>query len=120
LDVSYVEIILKGEQWVDWAEKNSSSLRTQFKHVKDSKESFYMASYLTYCIACVSNPTSLPHEIGSEEITVYQYCPFIQKDKVLENFGKVHDVLIESVHLALKKASMPRLSSEAQKLIQHY
>ena len=97
-----------------------SSLRTQLKHVKESKESFYMASYLTYYIACVSNLTSLPHEIWSEEIIVHQYCPLIQKDKVFKIFGKVHDVLIESVHLALKKASMPRLSSEAQKLIQHY
>ena len=113
----YVEIILKGEQWMDWAEIIASSLRIQLKHAKESKESFYMASYLTYCIACVSNLTSLPHEIWSQEITIYQYCPLLQKDKVLENFRKVHDALIESVHLALKKAPMPRLSSEAQKLI---
>ena len=65
MDVSYVEIILKGEQWVDWAEIIATSLRTQFKHVKESKESLYMASYLTYYIACVSNLTSLPHEIWS-------------------------------------------------------
>jgi hypothetical protein len=84
-----------------------SSLRTQLKHVKESKESFYMASYLTYYIACVSNLTSLPHEIWSEEITVHQYCPLIQKEKVLENFGKVHDVLIESVHLTLKRHLCP-------------
>ena len=39
---------------------------------------------------------------------------------MLEDFRKVHDVLIESVHLSLKKAPMPRLSLEAQKLIENY
>ena len=48
---------------MDWDEIIASSLRTQLKHVKESKESLYMASYLTYYIACVSNLTSLPHEI---------------------------------------------------------
>ena len=71
-----------------------------------------MASYLTYYIACVNNLTSLPHEIWSEEIIVYQYCSLLQKDKVLEFFRKLHDVLIETVHLALKKEPIPRLSSE--------
>ena len=63
-----------------------------------------MASYLTYCITCVSNLTSLPHEIWSEDITIYQYFPLLQRDKVLESFRNVHDVLVESVHLSLKKA----------------
>ena len=105
---------------LDWAELISSSLRSQLKHAKESKENFYMASYITYCIACVSNITSLPPETWSEEITIYQYYPLLQKDRVLEDFRKVHDVLIESVHLALKKAPMPRLSLQAQKLIQNY
>ena len=39
---------------------------------------------------------------------------------MLENFRKVHDVLIESVHLSLKKINMPKLSSEAHKLVQQY
>lgn len=39
---------------------------------------------------------------------------------VLENFRKTHDVLIESVHLTLKKAPMPRISQEAQRLIQTF
>ena len=39
---------------------------------------------------------------------------------MLEDFRKVHDVLIESVHLALKKESMPRLSLEAKKLIHNH
>ena len=73
----YVEIILKGEQWVDWAEIISSSLRTHLKHANESKESFYMASYLTYYISCVSNLTSLANEFWSEEIIVYQYCPLL-------------------------------------------
>ena len=47
----YVEIILKGDQWMDWAEIIASSLRRELKHAKESRESFYMASYLTYCIA---------------------------------------------------------------------
>ena len=79
-----------------------------------------MASYLTYCIAYVSNITSLPYETSSEDVTIYQYCPLLQRDRVLEDFRKVHDVLIESVHLSLKKAPMLRLSLEAQKLIQNY
>ena len=79
-----------------------------------------MASYLTYCMACVCNLSPLPHEIWSEEIMVYQYCPLLQKDKVLENFRKVHDVFIEEVHLVLKKTPMPRLSPEAQRLVQQY
>ena len=65
MDVSYVEIILKWEQLMDWDEIIASSLRTQLKHVKEFKESLYMASYMTYYIACVSNLTSLPHEIWS-------------------------------------------------------
>ena len=113
----YVEIILKGQHWMDWAKIIAISLRTQLKCAKESKESFYMASHLTYYITCVRNLTSLPHEIWSEEIIVYQYCSLLQKEKVLENFRKVHDVLIESIHLALKKTPMPRLSLEAQKLI---
>ena len=39
---------------------------------------------------------------------------------MLENFRKVHDVLIESMYSILKKAPMPRLSSGAQKLIRNY
>ena len=39
---------------------------------------------------------------------------------MLEIFRKVRDILIESVYLSLKKAPMPRLSSEAQKLVQQY
>ena len=116
----YVEIILKGQQWLDWAEVIASSLRSQLKHTKESKENFYMASYFTYCISCVSNITSLPHETWSEEITIYQYYPLLQRDRVLKYFRKVHDVLIESVHLTLKKVPMPRLSLEAQKLIKNY
>ena len=79
-----------------------------------------MASYLTYYIAYVSDLSPLPHEVWNEEITVYQYFPLLQKDKVLENFREVHDVLIENMHLSLKKAPMSRLSSEAQKLVQQY
>ena len=103
---------------MDWAEVIASSLRTQLKQAKESRESFYMASYLTYCIACVCDLTPLPHEVWSEEIMVYQYCPLLQKDKVLESFRKVHDVLIENVHSVLNKTTMPRLSPEAQRLIQ--
>lgn len=40
-----IEIILKGEQWMDWAEIINSSMRTQLKHAKESREIFYMASY---------------------------------------------------------------------------
>ena len=75
----YIEIILKGEQWMDWAKIIAISLRTQLKHAKESRERFYMASYLTYCIACISDLTPLPHEVWNEEITVYQYCPLLQK-----------------------------------------
>lgn len=39
---------------------------------------------------------------------------------MLEEFRKTHDALIESLHLNLKKAPMPRISLEAQKLIQTY
>lgn len=73
----YVEIILKGKELLDWAKVIASSLRSHLKHAKESRENFYMASYLTYCIACVSNITSLPHETWSEDITIYQYCPLL-------------------------------------------
>lgn len=79
-----------------------------------------MSSYLIYCITCVSNIIFLPHEPWSEDVTIYQYCPLLQKDKVLEEFRKTHDVLIESVYLNLRKVSMLRISPEAQKLIQMY
>ena len=39
---------------------------------------------------------------------------------MLEEFRKMHDVLIESVHLNLRKALMARISPEAQKIIQMY
>jgi hypothetical protein len=116
----YIEIILKGEQYMDWATIIANSMRSQLKWAKESKEVFYMASYLTYYIAYVSNIAPLTHEVWNEEMTIYQYYPLLQRDNVLENFRKVHDVLIESVYVTLKKAPMPRLSSEAQKLIQKY
>ena len=58
----YVEIILKGEEWMDWAEIIANSLRSPFKRAKEYKENIYMASYLTYWISCVSNITSLTHK----------------------------------------------------------
>ena len=67
----YIEIILKGEQYMDWAEVIASSLKNQLKHAKESWESFYMASYLTYCMACVCNLSPLPHEIWSKDIMVH-------------------------------------------------
>ena len=79
----YVEIILKGEQWMDWAEIIATSLRTQLKLAKESHEDFYMASYLTYCIACTCDLTPLPHGIWNEEMNVFQYCHFVQRDNVL-------------------------------------
>ena len=109
----YVEIILKGEQWMDWAEIIATSLRTQLKHAKESREGFYMASYLTYCIACSCDLTSLPHRIWNEEMTIFQYCPSLQKDKVLEDFRKVHDVLLDNIHMSLRRTQMSRLSPEA-------
>ena len=79
-----------------------------------------MASYLTYYIACVCDLIPLPHEVWSEEIIFFQYFPLLQKDRVLEDFRKVHDVLMENVYVSLKKVLMPRLSPEAQRLIQQY
>ena len=113
----YVEIILKGEQLLDWAEVIASSLRSQLKHAKEYRKNIYMASYLSYCITCVSNITSLPHETWSEDITIYQYFPLLQREGVLGIFRKVHDMLIESVCFSLKKAPMPILSLNAQKLV---
>lgn len=95
-------------------------MRNQLRHAKESKEDCSMSSFLTYCISCISNIASLPHEIWNEDVTVYQYCPLLQRDRVLENFRKTHDVLIESVHLNLKKVLTSRISPEAQRLIQTY
>lgn len=99
----YIEIILKGEQWIDLVEIIANSLRTQLKHAKESQEDFYMASYLTYCIACTCDLSSLPHEVWNEEMTIFQYCPLLQKDRVLEDFWKMHDVFLENIHMSLKK-----------------
>ena len=76
-----------------------------------------MASYLTYYIAYTCDLTPLPHGVWSGEMTVFQYCPLLQRDRVLEDFRKVHDLLIEKVYTSLKEMPMPRLSSEAQRLI---
>ena len=78
---------------------------------------FYMASYLTYCIACTCDLTPLPHGIWNEEMTVFQYCPLLQRDNVLEDFCKVHDVLLGNIYTSLKKTQMLRLSLEAQRLV---
>ncbi len=87
------------------------------RHAKEFREDFYMASYLTYCIACTCDLTPLPHGTWNEEMRVFQYCPLLQRDNVLEDFRKVHDVLLDNVHMSLKKMKMPRLSTEAQKLV---
>jgi len=116
----YIEIILKGEQWMDWVEIIASSLRDQLNYAKESRENFSMAPYLTYCIACVFDLTPLPHGVKNEEIIVFQYFPLLEKDKALENFRKVHDVLMENMYVSLMKAPMPRLSPKAQRLIQKY
>ena len=84
----YIEIILKGEQWMDWAEIIASSLRAKLKCAKESREGFYMGSYLTYYISWTYNLTPLPHGVWSKEIIVFQYCPLLQKDKVvLQQYG---------------------------------
>ena len=88
----YVRIILDGKQVLDSVELIASSMRNQLKYAKFSKEGFYMSSYLTYCISYVSKITSLSHESYNEEVTVYQYCPLLQRDKVLEDFRRPHDV----------------------------
>ena len=59
----YIEIILKGEQWMDWAEIIATSLRKQLKCAKEFHEDLYMASYLTYYISCTFDLTPLPHGI---------------------------------------------------------
>ena len=59
----YIEIILNGEQWMEWVEIITSLLSTQLKNAKESRENFYMTSYLTYCIAYISDLTPLPHEV---------------------------------------------------------
>ena len=74
-----------------------------------------MSSYLTCCIVRVSNITSLLHGTLNEDVTIYQYCPLLQRDRVLEDFKKTHDVLIESVYLNLRKAPMSTISLETQK-----
>ena len=79
-----------------------------------------MTSYLTYCIAYTCDLTSLPHGVWNEEMIVFQYCPSLQKDNVLEDFRNVHDVLFESIYMSLKKRQMPRLSPKVQRLIQQY
>ena len=99
----YIKIMLKGKQWMDWAEIIASSIRSQLKCTKESCEYFYMGSYLTYYIACTCNLTPLPYGVWSEEITIFQYCPLLQKDKVMKDFWKVHDILMESVYMSLKK-----------------
>ena len=79
-----------------------------------------MASYLTYYISYTCNLTPLPHGVWSKERTIFQYCPLLQKDRILEAFWKVHDMLMESVYMSLKKMLMPRLSPKAQRLIWKY
>jgi len=105
---------------MDWIEIIATYLRTQLRCAKEFHEDLYMASYLTYCIACTCDVTPLPHGIWNEEIIVFQYCPLLQRDNVLEDFRKVHDVLLENVYVSLKKTRMPRLSPEAQKLVLQY
>ena len=82
----------------------------QLKRAKEFHEYFYMASYLTYCIACTCDLTPLPHGTWSEEMSVFQYCPLLQRDNVLEDFRKVHDVLLDNIYVSLKKTKMLRLS----------
>ena len=36
----YIEIILKGEQWMDWEKIIANSLRSQLRCAKESKEFF--------------------------------------------------------------------------------
>lgn len=102
---------------MDWAEIIATSLRMQLKCAKEFHEDFYMASYLTYCIACTCDLTPLPHGIWNEEMFVFQYCPLLQRNNVLEYFRKVHDVHLDNIYLSLKKKKMPKLLPKAQKLI---
>ena len=62
---------------MDWAEIIASSMRTQLKHAKESRENLYMASYLTYCIAFGCDLMPLPHGVWNEEIMLFQYCPLL-------------------------------------------
>lgn len=87
---------------MDWAEIIANSLRSHLKRAKESREDFYMASYLTYYITCTCNLTSLPHGVWNEEVSIFQYFSLLQKDRVLKEFRKVHDVLLESFYLSLK------------------
>ena len=51
---------------------------------------------------------------------VFQYCPLLQRDNVLEDFCKVHDVLLDNIYVSLRRTRMLRLSPEAQRLVQQY
>ena len=48
----FIDIILEGKQYLDWAEIIASSMSDQLKLTQTIKKDFFMSSYLVYCLAC--------------------------------------------------------------------
>ena len=86
----YIQIVLKGSQFLDWVELVASSLRSYLRGYLSMKKYFYMSSYLSYMLASTQYLRYLPHEPWAENITVYNYYLVLHRDKVLESFRKVH------------------------------
>ena len=79
-----------------------------------------MSSYLMYMLVTTQDLQYLSHEPWTENIIIYNHCPLLHKDKVLEDFRKVHDVFSGKLCFGMKSPLHHRLSPESQKLIKSF
>ena len=109
----YIQIGLKGSQFLDWEKLIAISLKDQLKGALNLKKNFFMSSYLMYMLATTQDLQYLPHEPWTKNITIYNYCPSLHKDKALEDFRKVHDVFFGKLCFDMKSPSHYILSLES-------
>lgn len=80
----YVQLVLEGKQYLDWAELIADSMREQLSLAKQFQQNFFMSSYLLYCLACVKELTGIAKQPIEEDVPVYEFYPMLQKDNALQ------------------------------------
>jgi hypothetical protein len=88
----FIQIVMEGTQFLDWAELIAHSLRNQLKWALNLKKEFHMSSYLMYMLVSTQDLHSLSNEPRMGNVPVYQCYPVLHRERAFENFRRVHDI----------------------------
>lgn len=105
----YVQLVLEGKQFLDWAELIADSMREQPSMAKKFKQNFFMSSYLIYFLACVKEIMVIPRQLVEGDVYVYEFYPMLQRDNALQDFRKVHNAFLRDLCYELKNMKSKRM-----------